>query len=58
MKRKLLAVLLCLSILIGLLPRLALPAHAATYSGTCGGEGDGSNLTWTLDTETSRAAEG
>lgn len=27
-------------------------AEAATYSGNCGGEGDGTNLQWSLDTET------
>ena len=52
---KKLGIILTLLLLIGLLAMLlATPASAATYSGTCGGEGDGSNLTWTLDTETGK----
>ena len=31
---------------------LCVALNATQYSGTCGAEGDGSNLTWTLDTET------
>ena len=31
---------------------LCVALNAETVSGTCGAEGDGSNLTWTLDTET------
>lgn len=31
---------------------LCMALSAETVSGTCGAEGDGSNLTWTLDTET------
>ena len=31
---------------------LCVALNAETYSGTCGAEGDGSNLTWSLDTET------
>ena len=52
MKKRMLSLLLALAMLCTLLPQAALPASAATYSGTCGGEGDGSNLHWTLDTAT------
>ena len=50
--KKLLSLALCLALLCVLLPRLALRTSAEVLSGYCGGEGDGSNLTWTLDTET------
>ena len=44
------SLLLAFALLCTLLPQVALLASAATYSGTCGAQGD--NLTWTLDTET------
>ena len=52
MKRRVLSLFLALTMLCTLLPQVSLLAHAETLSGTCGAEGDGSNLTWTLDTET------
>ena len=46
MKKKLLSILLVLSLMLALVPA----AFAAdTASGTCGAEGDGSNVTWTID---------
>ena len=50
--KQILSLGLCLALICSLLPQVSLTAHAATYSGTCGAEGDGSNLTWTLDTDT------
>ena len=47
MKRKFLASLLAVCMALSLLPVTARAAEVA--SGTCGAEGDGSNLTWTLD---------
>ena len=46
-----LALVLCCA--VGLLLARTLPAKAATVvdSGYCGGEGDGTNLTWTLDSD-------
>ena len=52
MKKRIFSLLLALALLCTLLPQVTIPASAETYSGTCGAEGDGSNLTWTLDTET------
>ena len=52
MKVRVLSLLLALAMLCTLLPQVALPVHAETYSGFCGAEGDGSNLIWTLDTDT------
>ncbi len=52
MKRRVLSLFLALTMLCTLIPQVSLLAHAETLSGTCGAEGDGSNLTWTLDTET------
>lgn len=46
MKRKLFTFLLAIVASIGLI-------RAEIYSGTCGAEGDGSNLTWALNTEDS-----
>lgn len=47
-----LSVLLTLAALVCLLLALAATANAETIaSGYCGGEGDGTNLTWTLDSE-------
>ena len=47
MKKKLLSILLVLSLMLALVPA-AFAADIAA-SGTCGAEGDGSNITWTLD---------
>ena len=52
MKRRVLSLFLALTMLCTLLPQVSLLAHAETLSGTCGAEGDGSNLTCTLDFET------
>ena len=51
MKRKL-AFWLGVVLLCVLLPTMVTPANAVTFSGNCGGEGDGSNLTWTMDKDT------
>ena len=51
MKRKL-AFWLGVVLLCVLLPTMVTTARAVTFSGNCGGEGDGSNLTWTLDKDT------
>lgn len=47
MKKKLLSILLALSLMLALVPT----AFAADIvdSGTCGADGDGSSVTWTLD---------
>ena len=47
MKKKLLSILLVLSLMLALVP--AAFAADVVASGTCGAEGDGSNVTWTLD---------
>ncbi len=47
MKKKLLSILLVLSLMLALVP--AAFAADIVDSGTCGAEGDGSNVTWTLD---------
>ncbi|MBQ1410967.1 MAG: leucine-rich repeat protein [Oscillospiraceae bacterium] len=52
MQKRILSLFLAFALLCGLLPQMGLLAHAESYSGTCGAEGDGSNLTWTLDTDT------
>ena len=46
MKKRLLSILLVLSLMLALVPA-AFAVEPA--SGTCGAEGDGSNVTWTLD---------
>ena len=46
MKKKLLSILLVLSLMLALVPA-AFAVEPA--SGTCGADGDGSNVTWTLD---------
>ena len=46
MRKKLLSILLVLSLMLALVPA-AFAVEPA--SGTCGAEGDGSNVTWTLD---------
>ena len=50
--KRIAALALCLALVCSLLPGLSLRANAETYSGICGAEGDGSNLTWSFDTET------
>ena len=52
MKKRILSLILALAMLCALLPQAALTASAEVYSGSCGAEGDGSNLTWSLDTTT------
>ncbi len=47
MKRRILSLLIILSLLCALLPAVAVTASAATYTGTCG-----ENVTWSLDEET------
>ena len=49
MKKRIFSLFLALALLCGLLPQMRLTAHAEVYSGTCGAEGDGSNLTWSFD---------
>ena len=51
MKRKMVSLLLMIGLLISLFPQITSPAFAEILSGTCGAEGDGSNLTWTFDSE-------
>ena len=48
MKKRLLSILLAVLMIVTLLPVTALAADVVA-SGTCGAEGDGSNLIWTLD---------
>ena len=50
MKRttQMISLLLCIVMVLGLLPMQAFAADIVA-SGYCGGEGDGTNLTWTLD---------
>ena len=50
MKKRLLSFVLVVLMIASLLPATALAADIVD-SGTCGAEGDGSNLTWTLDSE-------
>ena len=50
MKKRLLSFVLAVLMIASLLPATALAADVVV-SGTCGAEGDGSNLTWTLDSE-------
>ena len=50
MKKRLLSFVLAVLMIASLLPATALAADVVR-SGTCGAEGDGSNLTWTLDSE-------
>ena len=53
MKKRLLSILLALSMVLTFLPLNAVMAFAdgSVAHGNCGAEGDGSNLTWTLDSE-------
>ena len=50
--KKLKKVLIFAAIVAALTCLLCVALNAETVSGTCGAEGDGSNLTWALDTET------
>ena len=50
MKKRLLSFVLAVLMIASLLPATALAADRVA-SGTCGAEGDGSNLTWTLDSD-------
>ena len=50
--QRFLALALCLALVCALLPQVSLSVQAATYSGTCGGEGNGGNLTWKFDSDT------
>ena len=50
MRKRLLSFVLAVLMIASLLPATALAADIVD-SGTCGAEGDGSNLTWTLDRE-------
>ena len=50
MRKRLLSFVLAVLMIASLLPATALAAEIVK-SGTCGAEGDGSNLTWTLDSE-------
>ena len=50
MRKRLLSFVLAVLMIASLLPATALAADVVA-SGTCGAEGDGSNLTWTLDSE-------
>ena len=50
-KIRLLSALLALAMLLALLPTAAFAADAHATSGTCGAEGDGSNVTWKLDSD-------
>ena len=50
MRKRLLSFVLAVLMIATLLPATALAAGIVD-SGTCGSEGDGSHLTWTLDSE-------
>ena len=50
-KLRLLSALLALAMLLALLPTTAFADNAHATSGTCGAEGDGSNVTWKLDSD-------
>lgn len=51
MKRRLISFVVAISIVCSFFVGISPIASAETYSGNCGAEGDGSNLTWALDTE-------
>lgn len=51
MKKHWKLLLLCVAIAT-IMCALCFSLNAENYSGTCGGEGDGSNIKWSLDTET------
>ena len=48
MKKRIVAMVLCIVMVIGILP-MSVFATDIVASGYCGGEGDGTNLTWKLD---------
>ena len=48
--KKVFSIVLCIAMLLALLPTFATAAEIVD-SGYCGGEGDGKNLTWTLDSD-------
>ena len=48
MKKRIIATVLCIVMVIGILP-MSVFATDIVASGYCGGEGDGTNLTWKLD---------
>ena len=50
MKKRIFSFVLAVLMIASLLPATALAADVVA-SGTCGAEGNGSNLTWTLDSE-------
>lgn len=54
MKKLIFSFVLAVLMIASLLPATAL---AAVKSGTCGAEGDGSNLTWTLDSDEGRRCD-
>ena len=52
MRKRLLSFVLAVLMIVSILPATALAADSdIVASGTCGAEGDGSNLTWTLDSD-------
>ena len=57
MKKRLLSFVLAVLMIASLLPATVLAADIVA-SGTCGAEGDGSNLTWTLDSDGMLKIEG
>ena len=56
MKKRLLSILLVLSLMLALVP--AAFAAEIVSSGSCGTEGDGSNVTWTLDSDKTLVVSG
>ena len=51
MKKRIMSALLALCLAFSMLPGTALAAGTVVASGNCGAEGDGSNVTWTLDSD-------
>lgn len=51
MKKHWKLLLLCVAI-VTIMCALCFSLNAENYSGICGGEGDGSNITWSFDTDT------
>ncbi len=47
MKKQIVSALMILALIVSLLPTFSFPAHAASYSGSCG-----DSLSWSLDTST------
>lgn len=50
--KRIVLLLACVVLICVLLPKLATNVHAEIVTGTCGADGDGSNLTWKIDTST------